>query len=101
VQLSNDGGSEPVWRGDGRELFYLSDDGRLMAVEVRSTERAFEPSRPRVLFQTSATRPRVPYVTRYVAAADGQRFLFNVPAGDPTPPAITVMLDWRKIVRSR
>jgi Tol biopolymer transport system component len=99
VQLSSEGGSEPVWRGDGRELFYVAEDGRLVAVEVRSGGRTFEPGPPRVLFQTSAVRPRVPYVTRYAATADGQRFLFNVPVGAPAPPAITVTLDWRHAIR--
>ena len=67
-----------------------------MAIEVRHAKGTFEPGPPRVLFQTSAIRPRVPYITRYVSAGDGQRFLFNVPTGDPVPPAITVMLDWKR-----
>lgn len=101
VQLSNEGGSEPVWRGDSRELFYLANDGRLMAVDVRSAGPTIEPGPPRTLFQTSVARQGVPYATRYVATADGQRFLFNMPASDPTPPAITVMLDWRNALQSR
>lgn len=94
MQISSAGGSEPLWRGDGRELFYLANDGRLMAVDVRAAGPRLEPGPPRALFETNVPAYGVPYLTSYVATADGQRFLFNMPAGDPTPPAITVMLHW-------
>ena len=101
LQLSNHGGSEPAWRGDGRELFYLTDDGRLVAVAVDGSGLRFDAGPPRVLFRTGTTRPRVPYTTRYAAAADGQQFVVNLPEGEPAPMAITVRLDWRHALRGR
>ena len=41
-QISNGGGEQPLWRRDGRELFYLSGDRKLMAVEVKGDANKFE-----------------------------------------------------------
>ena len=89
--VSANGGYEPRWRGDGREIYYLSEDRKLMAVSV-GTGPSFEV--PKALFQT-----RVPVAidllrTRYVPSRDGQRFLINTQIGDPAPTPITVVLNW-------
>ena len=49
-QISPNGGREPVWRGDGRELFFLSED-TVMAVDVHTSAAGFEWSAPRPLFK--------------------------------------------------
>ena len=49
--VSSNGGFQPRWRGDGGELFYLSADRRMMAVDVKLVPR-FEPGTPRALFST-------------------------------------------------
>ena len=76
-QVSRGGGEEPRWRGDGKELFYLSPDGTLMAVEVK-TGCGFEAGSPSVLFQT---HPRQPISAMdffsYDVTSDGQKFLVN------------------------
>jgi eukaryotic-like serine/threonine-protein kinase len=91
--ISSGGGIEPVWRADGRELFYLAGDGYLMSVPVNSADgfRALEPTR---LFRTAMSSIMNAAYTRnqYVASADGQRFLVIQPA--ETPPAVTVIIDW-------
>lgn len=73
----NDGGEEPRWRRDGKELFYLAPDGRLMAAEIR-VGAAFETGSPAVLFQT---HPRQPISAMdffsYDVTTDGQKFLVN------------------------
>jgi hypothetical protein len=52
-QISTDGRMQPLWRGDSRELSYLSPQGQLMAVELGAGgTAALEPRTPRVLFQT-------------------------------------------------
>lgn len=91
-QVSSDGGMQPVWRRDGRELFYLSPRGELMSVEVRAGAGAtLETSAPRVLFRTSLN-PSV-QVGEYAVSADGQRFLLLEPVGDRTA-AISLLLNW-------
>ena len=51
-QVSTTGGGHPWWRRDGEELYYLSPERKLMAVEVSATATTFETGRPRELFQT-------------------------------------------------
>jgi serine/threonine protein kinase/Tol biopolymer transport system component len=91
--ISPDGGSDPAWSRDGRELFYLAPDQSLMAVAVNSGP-AFERARPVRLFDTRMSTLANPYFTRnqYVVSADGQRFLINQPTGQPAP--ITVIVNW-------
>jgi Tol biopolymer transport system component len=90
-QISTAGGIQPRWRNDGRELFYIAEDGKLMAVPVK-TGATFEFGSPSVLFE-----PPVPQGNGsqgYEVAPDGQRFLFRtVPAGERTAP-ITIVTNW-------
>jgi Tol biopolymer transport system component len=89
--ISNGGGSQPHWRGDGKELFYLAPDRTLMAVDV-NTASTFETSAPKPLFATQVSGYNSP--NRYVVSADGQRFLVNSPAGEVNQTPITVVLNW-------
>jgi serine/threonine protein kinase/WD40 repeat protein len=88
-QVSSAGGSYPRWRGDGRELLYLTNDGKMMSVAVDTTTGAFRAEAPRLLFQAPvAVQPGYQYgVTR-----DGQRFLINTTVAAPVP--VTVVSDW-------
>ena len=88
-QVSTKGGYEPLWRRDGRELFYLSADQRVMSVVTRSHAGRFEADVPRPLFSAPLASP--PGITatpgRYAVSADGQRFL--VTQADETETPIT------------
>jgi eukaryotic-like serine/threonine-protein kinase len=91
-QVSNGGGASPRWRRDGRELFYLSADGKLMSVEVDGSSDRFEAGVPAPLFE-----PRVGAISGdspYDVAADGRRFLVKVPVGENAPAPVTVVLNW-------
>ena len=91
-QVSNGGGGSPRWRRDGRELFYLSADGKLMAVEVDGSSDTFEARVPRPLFE-----PRVGAISGdspYDVAADGRRFLVKVLVEETVPAPVTVVLNW-------
>jgi eukaryotic-like serine/threonine-protein kinase len=87
-QVSTSGGTLPMWRRDGKALYYLSTDQKLMAVPVTLGASA-ELGRPQELFT-------MPGITGYAPAADGQRFLVNIPAGGEATaaPPITVVLNW-------
>jgi serine/threonine protein kinase len=99
-KISIDGGIEPAWRGDGKEIFYLAPDGSLMAVAVRS-ESTFVPGASSRLFQTRLNPLPIPAGTRnrYVASPDGQQFLVRQPPeGRPMLP-ITIVVNWRADLR--
>src|SRR6185503_10632269 len=95
-RISNNGGSQPRWRRDGKELFYIAPDGTLMAVPI--AEDAFEAGTPRTLFKTriagvnSLIRPL--NLTNYAVTGDGQRFLITSEADDSPPSSITVLSNW-------
>jgi serine/threonine protein kinase/Tol biopolymer transport system component len=89
--ISSRGGSQPHWRSDGKEIFYVAPDRTLMAVEV-NTSSTFETSAPKPLFATQVNGYTAP--NRYVVTADGQRFLVNSPAGEVNQTPITVVLNW-------
>jgi serine/threonine protein kinase/Tol biopolymer transport system component len=93
-KVSTEGGSEPVWRGDGRELFYLAADGRLMAVPV-GLAPTFDAGQPQPLFVVRRREPvaSIDFVS-YDATRDGQRFLVNTDAGEQVASPLTVVLDW-------
>lgn len=90
-QISNGGGVQPIWKPDGRELFYLSPEGTVMSVEVRPGEMP-QPGVPRVLFETKLTP--APGLGQYAVSANGQRFLVAEPVTNDYQ-TITFMLNWQ------
>jgi len=91
-QISLEGGADPQWRGDGRELYFLSPDRRLMAVEM-SLDDGVEIGVPKELFV--APVPRSMFTrNRYVAAPDGERFLLLTLLDRGRVAPITVILNW-------
>ena len=87
VLVSHGGGIAPRWRGDGREMFYLGHDGKMMAADV-SAGPEFRVGTPAPLFQI----PSGAIVGD--VSADGRRFLLVTPAGRSAGPPFTVVLDW-------
>jgi eukaryotic-like serine/threonine-protein kinase len=88
-RVSNNGGCQALWRRDGKELFYLTLDGKLKVVDVKPGAK-LATGAPRVLFQTPF---RVdPRAHQYCVTGDGNRFLFCEPIEEPKP--ITVVLNW-------
>ena len=82
--ISTTGGTEARWRRDGKELYFLSRDRRLMAVPIK-TEPALELGSPVGLFDA--------HVMEYAVARDG-RFLLELGTAPPTSPPITIVLNW-------
>jgi hypothetical protein len=92
-RVSTGGGGQPQWRGDQRELFYLSADRAVTAVAVdTSTGIAFGP--PRALFRASMAGNPGDARDLYAAAADGSKFLLDGHAEPAADPSITVIVDW-------
>jgi eukaryotic-like serine/threonine-protein kinase len=89
-QISSAGGSQPRCRRDGKELFYISTDDKLMAVEVK-IGNAFEAGPPQPLFDMPLSSI---HRWLYQPAADGQRFLVLSNSRSASPP-VTVVLNWQ------
>jgi eukaryotic-like serine/threonine-protein kinase len=103
VQISFGGGGEPRWRADGRELFYLTADGLLMAVPVRTSPR-FEAGAPVALFRTNVTSTvfiGAPARNQYDSAANGQRFLISEPPELISSTPMTIVLNWQTALRRK
>jgi len=89
-QVSTGGGFSPRWRRDGREIFYVAADGKLMSVETGGGP-TFEFGTATPLFQTMFREGAYGYFT---PSKDGQRFLLNVAPQAPNITPITVVLNW-------
>ena len=99
-QVSTDGGLEPMWRQDGKELFYLAPDRSLMSVVI-SGDSALDVGPPARLFETRMSLVFNPTYTRnqYVVSADGQRFLINQPPAVAPSSPITVVVNWQAALK--
>lgn len=91
-QLSVSGGSQPRWRRDGKELFYLGGDRKVTAVDVNTEAPTFAHGTPRALFETRISKETAG--DQYVVTSDGQRFLVNTLAEDGAYAPINVVLNW-------
>jgi eukaryotic-like serine/threonine-protein kinase len=83
-QISTDGGDWPVWRRDGKELFYRQGT-QIMAAPVQLTSGSVRSGEPQALFS-------VPTNTRFQVSRDGQRFLIPLPVDSS---GLTVDANWR------
>jgi eukaryotic-like serine/threonine-protein kinase len=95
-QISTNGGSQPRWRADGKELYFIAPDGKLMAVPVTASHSTFEPGKPVALFQTHILSGSAGTVNRaqYAVSRDG-RFLMDQPVEGSIASPITVLLNWK------
>lgn len=93
-QVSYSGGREPRWSADGKQLYYVTLDWKVMAVEV-TANRVFQAEAPKVLFQA----PRQPALTQGDYTIDGKRFLFFSSAVQTTQAPFTVVLNWQGVLK--
>ena len=97
-RVSIDGGSQVRWNPNGKELFYLAPDDRLMAVPMRvaSNGKAVEPGAPVGLFATNVgSGAQNTNRQQYMVAPDGQSFVMNSVLGEASASPITVILNWK------
>ena len=93
-QVSRGGGEEPRWRRDGKELFYLAPDGKLMAADVK-VGNGFEAGFPAALFVTHLRQPiSAMDFYSYDVTADGQKFLVNTKVDASNSAPLSVILNW-------
>jgi Tol biopolymer transport system component len=97
AQVSLEGGNQPRWRRDMKELFYTASDRRLVAVPI-TAGAALTPGPPAVLFQTYLLDTSLTSASQYDVSPDGQRFLMNVAKQTAAVP-VTVVLNWPSALR--
>ena len=99
-QISTAGGQFPQWGAGGRELFYVSPDDKLMAVDLKLGANAIECSAPRELF-------RLPLISfgrggsgrsPYEASRDGRRFL-TLTSSEAAPQPLTLIVNWPALLK--
>jgi eukaryotic-like serine/threonine-protein kinase len=93
-QVSAEGGEQPRWRGDGKELFYLSADAKVMAVPLKGGG-GFDPGAPVMLFQTNP-KETLASSEQFIYDLDpsGQRILVNTQVRNVEVQPMTVVLHW-------
>jgi serine/threonine-protein kinase len=94
VQISRDGGTQPRWNGDGKELFFLAADGGVMAAVIGDSTgtKAGDPQRLLPAMMTLVIRHA------YTVTKDGQRFLIPV-VDQSNPPVIEAVANWPATVQ--
>ena len=99
--ISIGGGIAPRWRRDGKEIFYIAPDGRLMSVPIRNAGQNLKAGTPTPLFETrivyGGTTVRQKH--QYAVAPNGRRFLINVIADEDTISPITVVTNWTRALK--
>jgi Tol biopolymer transport system component len=100
-QISAEGGAQPRWRADGREIFYVSLEGTLTAVPITLSSDEVSAGMPVPLFteRTLRNNNNLFYyggAAAYDVTSDGQRFLVNRLTQEPTAGPIHLVLSWRR-----
>ena len=95
IAVSQEGGSEPTWSKDGKEIFYLSPDGKMMAVPVTS-KLPIQVGKPKLLFDVGGVSDFPP---SYDVTRNGKRFLVNRSVGEGKPGYILVITNWEALLR--
>ena len=91
IAISSGGGNTPRWSPDGKELFYLTNDGTLMSASILAGKNGLQVGNTQALFKTSGML--------YDVAPDGKRFLVYKEAEDQPTSSITLISNWSKALQ--
>jgi serine/threonine protein kinase len=98
-RISSNGGGQPRWNKNGKEIFYVSLDSKMIAAPVKlsSDGQSLEPGTPAALFPVRIVGGPVQagYRQQFAVSADGQRFLVNLEAGEAATSPITLIYNWK------
>src|SRR5437870_6806636 len=98
-QVSNNGGAQPRWNKNGKEIFYVSLDSKMMATPVKLSPdgQSMETGTPAALFPVRIAGGPVSGVNKqqYAVSSDGQRFLVNLAVDEGAASPITLIYNWK------
>jgi dipeptidyl aminopeptidase/acylaminoacyl peptidase len=101
-QISTGGGNDARWRPDGKEIFYIAPDRKLLAVQVNTEGEALAPSTPIPLFQTRISGVLGTGLRfNYAVSPDGERFLIATDVEGATDSPIIVVLNWPALLEQQ
>jgi serine/threonine protein kinase len=95
--ISSGGGTIPRWRDDGKEIFYLTQDGKVMSAQLKS-DSSFDNVVTKQLFKLDI---KLASGYSFDATPDGSRFLINTPAEANTPAPMVVVLNWPATLKQK
>lgn len=96
--ISTKGGRLPIWRRDGKELFFIASDTSMMVASVKSGGTEFQFDAPKPLFKTRTLSLEGAIFHEYDVSSDGQRFLIGTLVGDSKTPSPTLILNWTALL---
>ena len=92
--VSTGGGIQPRWRADGKELYFVAPEGKLMAASITAAGATFSAETPVPLFPVALAPGLGANNQQYAVSRDG-RFLINQPVETSTAVPITLILNWK------
>ena len=98
LQVTTNGGKQPRWRGDGKELFFLTPDNRLMAASVAVTAKGLEFGAPAQLFD-ARLQVSAPMRYSYDVTRDGKNFVLVMEYESPSSNRINLLVNWEAALR--
>jgi Tol biopolymer transport system component len=98
-QVSITGGGSPRWRRDGKELYYFSDDNKMMAADISHKDGTIEVEHVRPLFNVPLIVAQ-PYAD-YDVTADGKKFLMNIPFESQNSTPLTLVVNWEAEIKKK
>lgn len=98
-QVSTNGGSRPRWRRDGKELFFLDADNKIMSAEINLGATTVDVGAVRALFQITPFGGAGRDI--YDVTGDGQRFLVATPGSEEISSPVTLVVNWTAEVKKK
>jgi Tol biopolymer transport system component len=98
--VSTNGGVQPRWSANGKELYFIAPDGKMMSAKIDTSGVTPERGTPLALFRTRIVGGATVNKQEYAVSRDG-RFLINVPAGESSTPPISLILNWKPPVSGK
>jgi eukaryotic-like serine/threonine-protein kinase len=96
--VSTNGGEQPHWRGDGKELFYLTWDGKMMSVDIAAQGSGLTISKPKLLFQPNFSTYIAPGLSVYDVTPDGKKFVMINRGTQEAPAPFTLLVNWPELL---
>jgi Tol biopolymer transport system component len=101
LRISTNGGRLPEWRVDGRELYFIDSQGRLVATTVETAGNTLEVGKAQVLFDAQAPPVAFPDPVPYAVMSDGQKFLIARAIDRDRSSSLVIVLNWQEDLKRR